>query len=125
MIYINAVDDSIKIEKAIGVSLPTKEYDVEMKLYRGEEKEGEINWVQPQSFVDTVSTYLQRGKNLFQASCANYHAYDKALPGPAMKGLEGRVPWVIEKNYLRLQEMLALIWPRIVTQKTCFFNMEV
>lgn len=104
MIYINAVDKNIKIVKPVKVSLPTKAYDVEMKLFKGEEGEGKINWGEPQLFPDTLSPYLMRGKDLFTAMCANCHAYDRILAGPALAGLESRGPW---KNRLALLQFTA------------------
>lgn len=93
MIYIKATDDEIKIIKPVNVSLPTEHYDPEMLLFKGEEADGKVNWVEPVRLIDTMSPYLQAGRNLFQQHCATCHAYDKAGTGPAMKGLEARGPW--------------------------------
>lgn len=93
MIYLKATDGGIKIIKPVNISLPTDDYDPAMLLFKGEEKEGLVNWVEPVPLIDTMSPYLQAGRNLFQQNCSSCHAYDKAGTGPAMKGLEARGPW--------------------------------
>lgn len=100
MIYIASVDKDVAINKPLHVSIPTNFYDNEMQLYKGEEKDGKINWVDPQPLEnqDSLPAYLQEGKILFQQNCASCHTYDKDITGPAMKGVELRGPWNERKN---------------------------
>jgi mono/diheme cytochrome c family protein len=93
MIYLNALDGETTIEKPIKVSLPSGSYDAEMRLYKGEEEDGTINWTNPEPLADAASPYLLAGKALFEATCSTCHNYNKTLTGPALKGLEGRGPW--------------------------------
>lgn len=100
MIYIAAVDKDVTINKPLHVSIPTNFFDNRMQLYKGEEKDGKINWVDPQPLPnqDSLPAYLQEGKILFQRNCASCHTYDKDITGPAMKGVELRGPWNERKN---------------------------
>jgi mono/diheme cytochrome c family protein len=94
MIYINAVgENNIKITKSVKVSLPAEYFDERMKLYKGEEKEGSINWTDQQPIADVLPENMSGGKAIFQSQCATCHAFDKDLTGPALFGVENRGPW--------------------------------
>src|ERR1043165_8443176 len=66
-----------------------------MQLYKGEEKDGKIDWVDPQPLAtkDSLPPYLENGRAIFQSHCGSCHALDKDLTGPALSGVEGRGPW--------------------------------
>lgn len=98
MLYVNAADESIRIIKPLNVSLPTAGYNVDMQLYKGEEKEGEINWTEPKPIRDSMPPSVQGGKFIFLNNCATCHALDKQTTGPALRGVERRGPWTNRQN---------------------------
>jgi len=95
MIYIGSIDRNIKINKPINISIPTNFYDSRMNVYKGEEKDGKINWIDPQalSVQDSLPPYLQEGKLAFQQNCTSCHSLDKDITAPALSGTENRGPW--------------------------------
>lgn len=95
MIYINATDDDVNINKPINISIPANYYDNRMQVYEGEEKDGKINWTNPEplSSKDSLPQHLEMGRRLFQENCTSCHSLDKDLTGPALSGVEGRGPW--------------------------------
>jgi hypothetical protein len=100
MIYIASVDRDVNINKPLRISIPTVYYDNKMQVYRGEEKDGKINWINPQPLanMDSLPDYLQLGKTIFNQNCSSCHTYDKDITGPAMKGVELRGPWNDRRN---------------------------
>src|SRR5688500_702252 len=44
MIYINATDEDVSINKPINISIPANYYDNRMQVFKGEEIDGKINW---------------------------------------------------------------------------------
>jgi mono/diheme cytochrome c family protein len=94
MIYINSVDKDVSIKKPLNVSIPTNSFDDKMQLYKGEEKDGKIDWVDPEPIEPhPIDEELVTGKTIFQNNCASCHALDKVLIGPALRGVEDRGPW--------------------------------
>jgi mono/diheme cytochrome c family protein len=116
MMYINAVDDDVAINKPIDISIPSISYDNKMQLYKGEEENEKIDWIDPKPLSkDTLNEYIKAGKNLFQTNCASCHALDKALSGPALSGVEGRGPWNSRKRLIEFTRNPAGFIPR-----TCY-----
>jgi mono/diheme cytochrome c family protein len=95
MIYVNSVDKNVSINKPLNISIPTNYYDNKMQLYKGEEKDGKINWVDPQPLPteDSLPPYLEAGKTLFRQNCASCHSLNRDLTGPSLSATEGRGPW--------------------------------
>jgi mono/diheme cytochrome c family protein len=95
MIYINATETAVSINKPINISIPTNYYDNRMQLFEGEEKDGKINWTDPEPLPskDSLPAYLESGRMLFQQNCSSCHSLDKDLTGPKLSGVELRGPW--------------------------------
>ncbi len=120
MIYLAATDDDVKINKALQVSIPTKQYDSKMQLYNREENGGIIDWQNPQPIVaDTANPYLKMGEQIFQQNCASCHSYDKQLSGPAMSAVEGRGPWNSRERLFKFTRNPAAFLPR-----TCYTKLQ-
>ena len=117
MIYIGSDDKNLKVNKPISVSIPTNYYDNKMKVYRGEEENGKLNWTDPQPLTtqDSLPSYLQEGKLLFQQNCASCHTLDKDLTGPALSGVEGRGPWTKRSRLLAYTKN-----PPVFTAHNCY-----
>ena len=85
MIYINAVaGQTVTISKPIHIKIPTPFIDSKMQLFSGEqEKNGNINWVKPDSLpANPQTTDLNYGKSLFANNCAACHGIGKNGTGP-------------------------------------------
>ena len=52
-------------------------------------------------FLSYTTIQAQDGKALFNANCATCHALDKALTGPALRGVETRGPWTDRKELVK------------------------
>ncbi|HEU4903366.1 MAG TPA: cytochrome c, partial [Flavisolibacter sp.] len=52
-------------------------------------------------FLSYISLQAQDGKAIFSANCATCHALDKALTGPALRGVETRGPWTSRANLVK------------------------
>lgn len=98
MIYVNAPNERIRITKPLKISLPAAAYNVDMQLYKGEEKDGEMNWTEPKPIRDSMPASIRTGKTIFLANCGTCHALDKQLTGPALRGVEKRGPWTERQN---------------------------
>jgi cytochrome c2 len=90
MFYFNT-KENLAIEKPIGIEVPAKTALAGMKLFKGEEVDGKINWEDPQP-VDVVSANMGgvSGKALFENNCASCHKIDERLTGPALAGVRER-----------------------------------
>jgi len=87
MIYINAVgENSVKIKKAIAISIPTPFIDPNMQLFKGTlNKDSTINWTDPQPLPpNPLQAGLEMGKQLFDNNCATCHGIERDLTGPAL-----------------------------------------
>ncbi len=85
MIYINARgENTVRITQKIAVAIPTPFIDEQMKLYKGEKDEnGNLNWVQPDTMPKNPQlATLERGRAIFQRTCASCHAIGKKFTGP-------------------------------------------
>jgi cytochrome c2 len=50
-------------------------------------------------FLSFTLAHSQTGQQIFQSNCAQCHALDKVLSGPALRGVTERGPWAEdEKN---------------------------
>jgi mono/diheme cytochrome c family protein len=116
MIYINAIDEKIQIKKPVSISIPTTFYDGKMQLFKGEEKDGKVNWTNPVPLsIDSLPPYLQAGKLLFEQSCLSCHTLDKDGTGPKLSGLESRGPWKDRDKLIAFTKNPAAFIP-----KTCY-----
>lgn len=88
MIYINPVGETkVRILKPLQVKIPTNDISDKMMLFKGEEKDGRINWVAPQPLPAKPNTVnVAAGKIMFQQNCAPCHGIEKKLTGPALYG---------------------------------------
>jgi mono/diheme cytochrome c family protein len=88
MIYVKAerAGKELKLRGSIGVSVPTKDYDPDMKLFRGEEdKNGKIDWKDPAPLLNPEEKKITAtGLQLYQQNCASCHAIQKVLTGPPL-----------------------------------------
>lgn len=92
MIYINAVGESTaKITKAISIATPTNSINEGMQIFKGEAKDGKINWTQPTAQTKTPQMdTLALGKSLFQSNCSSCHNLYKKSTGPSLIGVTKR-----------------------------------
>jgi mono/diheme cytochrome c family protein len=97
MIYINS-DKDVEINKPIHISIPTDSIDNRMQLYKGEEKDGKVNWIDPKPIPKDSTITNKEGKILFENSCSTCHALDKVITGPALLGVDERGPWTDRAN---------------------------
>lgn len=83
-----------RIIQPINISIPNSSWDSEMQLFKGEEAaDGSINWVNPDSLNETAqSRKLMAGKALFESKCKTCHAIFGNSTGPAMMGVDERIP---------------------------------
>lgn len=90
MFYLNT-KENLAIEKPIGIQVPASTALDGMKLFKGEEVDGKINWEDPQpvAVVPAVMGGID-GKALFKNNCASCHGIDKNLTGPALAGVRQR-----------------------------------
>lgn len=93
MVQIVSPDNGVAFRKAIEISIVTKDFDAEMKVFKGETQDGVINWEEPQALKDSISPWLQMGQQIFNGNCASCHQLNKNLSGPALVGVEERGPW--------------------------------
>jgi hypothetical protein len=94
MVYINSKDGSpLKLNKSIAVVLPANYMEENMKLYKGDLVQNQINWQTP-TFLDTnpSTTSIQNGKTSFQ-KCNTCHRLFKNATGPFLAGWEKRGNW--------------------------------
>jgi mono/diheme cytochrome c family protein len=93
MIYINVAGrEAVKLNKPIEVSIPG-DPQAGMQLFKGVENEqGAVNWTEPLPLVATRVPDTIRGKELFMSKCATCHNVNRQVTGPALAGVEKRVP---------------------------------
>jgi mono/diheme cytochrome c family protein len=88
MIYIHpAYGGDQPLNKPITVSIPVKDYNPEMSIYKGEtQSDGSIKWTDPKPLTSKVQkdSSLSRGKQLFMDNCSSCHAVDRTLTGPPL-----------------------------------------
>jgi mono/diheme cytochrome c family protein len=52
-------------------------------------------------FLSYTTIKAQDGKTIFSSNCAQCHALDKSLTGPALRGVETRGPWTDRKELVK------------------------
>jgi len=94
MIYFNAAAGySLKIKNAVEVLVPTTAYNRDMKVFKGEEEGGKINWKDPQPLpADSTTMKIDNGKVLFQQLCSSCHKIAMDFTAPALAGVTYRRP---------------------------------
>lgn len=93
MIYINAAEGyQIKIKKQLEVLIPTKTFNSDMQVFKGEEnEEGKIDWKDPVLLPkDETLKKIDTGELLFKANCANCHKLNFDYTGPTLYGITYR-----------------------------------
>jgi mono/diheme cytochrome c family protein len=93
MIYFNGASGyKVEIKKAIEVAIPTKNYNRDMKVFKGEkDAAGKIDWKYPVPLpADETTKKLDTGKAIFMNNCASCHKIDKDFVGPALYGITYR-----------------------------------
>jgi mono/diheme cytochrome c family protein len=93
MIYINAAAGyKVSIKKQLEVLVPTKVYNPDMNVFKGEEDEnGKIDWKDPTPLPkDETITKIDAGAILFKSNCANCHKIYDDFTGPALYGITDR-----------------------------------
>jgi cytochrome c551/c552 len=77
--------EAVQLVKRAGVKLPTYKYRDGMNLYKGELKDGKLNWKDPEALLTKEEVAVaETGEALFKMNCANCHRMDKDMAGPAM-----------------------------------------
>lgn len=96
MIYINvAGGGNAALRKPIAVSIPNRQGQEGMQLYRGEtDDNGDVGWTNPAP-LDTAgkSQWIRNGGILFQTNCAPCHSLTKTLIGPPLGWINARRPY--------------------------------
>ncbi|MEO8770333.1 MAG: cytochrome c [Ferruginibacter sp.] len=93
MIYINAAKGyQVNIKKSLEVLVPTKNYNPDMKVYKGEQDDdGKLNWIDPTPLPkDETIIKIEKGEALFKSNCANCHKIYSDFTGPALYGITDR-----------------------------------
>ncbi len=80
--------ENAAINKPIQVSMPAFYTDDKMKLYKGKETDGSIEWQDPEPITKTITTFSDMGKVLFDNNCTSCHGIDKSLTGSALAWID-------------------------------------
>lgn len=65
---------NVQLKKRAGVKLPTYKYRDGMNLYKGELKDGKLNWKAPEALLTREELAVtETGAKLFKSNCANCH----------------------------------------------------
>lgn len=76
---------NVQLKKRAGVKLPTYKYRSGMNLYKGELKDGKLNWKEPEALLTKAEvTVAESGEKLFKGNCANCHRIDKDFTAPTL-----------------------------------------
>jgi len=88
MIYLNvAGGTNATLRKPISVQVPTRNWQPDMQLYKGESNDDGIDWVDPSQLEKDTSENdkdVAAGRALFQANCAACHALSATITGPPL-----------------------------------------
>jgi mono/diheme cytochrome c family protein len=93
MIYINAVGEkTVRVEKAISISIPTPWLNKDMQLFKGEvQADSSINWANPDTIPAGESEKrLEKGFVIFRDNCSRCHAIGADLTGPDLAHVDKR-----------------------------------
>ncbi|MBS1512404.1 MAG: hypothetical protein JST86_16265 [Bacteroidetes bacterium] len=109
MLYFNArAGQKITITKPIRVAVPTKFIDKNMQLYKGEEKDGRINWIQPKTLKENpVVQQIDAGEILFKDNCRSCHKIDMDFVGPMLANVIKRKGKTWTYNFSRSHGVYA------------------
>jgi mono/diheme cytochrome c family protein len=92
MVYFNATaEGGVTFQKQVEITVPSKDYDEDMQLFKGDSTDEGINWIDPKPLDESPSEkVIAAGKEIFQENCASCHKVDKDLTGPALAGVQNR-----------------------------------
>ncbi len=92
MVYFNAnADGGVTFQKEVEITVPSKDYDKDMQLFKGDSSDEGINWVDPKPLEESPSEKLiAQGKQVFLENCASCHKVNNDLTGPALAGVQYR-----------------------------------
>ena len=94
IIYINVAEgQSVSIHKPISVSIPAKDPQPGMMVYKGEAGDsGSVNWTDPKTLASSpdVARTDDAGKALFESSCASCHGLKTEIAAPPMAWITRR-----------------------------------
>ncbi len=95
MIYFNAASGyNIEIKKQIEVLVPTKNYNRDMQIFKGDTVNGKIDWRAPEALPqDSTTNKVDIGKALFMSNCSSCHKVYEDFTGPALYGITDRKNW--------------------------------
>jgi len=90
MMYINA-EPGVTVKKQLEVLIPTKDYNPDMKVFKGIDSAGKTDWQKPEPLPsDPTILAIQNGEAIFKANCSNCHKLNAAYTGPALAGVTKR-----------------------------------
>jgi hypothetical protein len=94
MIYINGTGGrELRISHPISVAIPADFVRDSMQLYKGEVKDGTINWTDPKPLKENPLTkFIAMGQQLFRQTCGNCHAMGRVLTAPDLAHFPRRFP---------------------------------
>jgi len=97
MFYISTKEKTTLV-KPLKIKVPKNTSDKdEMQLYRGEEKDKRINWIEPTKISALIKdSSLVSGERIFKSNCSSCHSIDKLLIGPPL----GRLPNIRTRDWL-------------------------
>lgn len=92
MIYFNAAKGyKVEIKKQLAVLMPTKTYNRDMKVFKGDSVDGKINWTNPLPLPEDETTKkIDQAKNIYTTNCANCHSVYEDKVAPALYGITER-----------------------------------
>jgi hypothetical protein len=95
MIYINAIDgQSVTFTQPIKVAVPADYLQKGMQLYKGEQNNGKVNWINATTLPENKQLAgIENGQILFQNTCASCHSIAKDLTGPKLAHFPRRFGW--------------------------------
>lgn len=100
MIYFNAAKGyKLSVKKPVELLIPTNNFNPNMQVFKGEEKDGKINWEDPEPLPkDSTIAKIENGKQLFKMNCANCHKVNMDYTGPALYYATARLPrkWIYD-----------------------------
>jgi mono/diheme cytochrome c family protein len=114
----SADGNAVQLQKRVEVKVPTYKYRDDMLLYKGEMKDNQLNWKNPEPLLNKKEQEVAiSGKNLFKANCANCHNIDKDMAGPAMAYITERRCYDWLKEFVRNSAAMDDPIARCVKQK--------
>jgi cytochrome c2 len=93
---------AVELQKRAGVKVPTYKYRAGMNLYKGQQKDGKVEWAEPEPLLNKEEVEVAiSGEQLFKSHCANCHKIDKDYTGPALAYITERrcAVWLRDFTY--------------------------